>query len=562
MGEKAVRYDPLMRYLEALAASSDRIVLKPFGETHEGRTLLHVFITSAKNQQRLEQIKRDNGRLTDPRKLENVAAGRKLIENHPATALMTYAVHGDELSSTDAAMQLAYQLVAGTDDRTKSLLDQVITIIDPLQNPDGHERHLASIEQRTGAISGTDGQHIQHNAINGRTNHYRFDMNRDWVSLVTIENQARMKVVTEWNPQFLVDSHEMGPLAGYLMDPPRQPLSPLLPDRNLHWREQYGFDQAAAFDEHGWSYYAKDWNVEFAPIYTASWTNLSGGAAILYEQANVNSAAYKLETGHLLTYREAVHHQLVSSLANLNTLKNNRRQILGDYFADHLAAVNGDGKLTGTFLMPPHADRARMARFIDLLARQSVEHSFARESVHLAGATALWGNETDELELPVGTLVVKSGQPFRRVAHALLGFDTRPDNSYLKIEREELENHRSSRFYDVTAWNLPMAFGLESYWVDEISDLKLGSKTPAPVRETVDWRSKPNYGYIIEFSSAAVYDVMVRLFEQDCHLRVATKPFDLQGHSYRPGAIVLRGHENPNNLGEILQKLAHDFDVN
>jgi hypothetical protein len=562
VGEKAVRYDPLMRYLEELTASSDRIIMKPYGQTHEGRTLVNLFITSPENHQRLDQIKAGNGKLADPRKLASAAAGRKLIESHPATALMAYSIHGDELSSTDAAMQLAYQLVAGTDDQTKSLLDQVVTIIDPLQNPDGRERHLASIEQRTGVIPSTDGQHIQYSATNGRTNHYRFDMNRDWVSLVTLENQARMKAVTAWNPQFTVDSHEMGPMEGYLMDPPRQPLSPLLPDRNLHWRQQFGFDQASAFDEHGWSYYAKDWNVDFAPIYTGSWISLSGGVGLLYEQAGVASGAYKQETGHILTYRESVHHHLVSSLANLNTLKNNRREILSDYLQDHLDAVNGDGRLTGTFLMPPHDDQAQMARFIKLLDRHSIEYSFAQESVQIEVATDIWGNQTDEMELPTGTLVVQSAQPFRRLVHTLLGFDTRPDSDYLKIEREELENHQGSRFYDVTAWNLPMTFGLESYWVDEISDLKLDSEDPAPERNTVDWNSKPKYGYIIAFSSAAVYDVMVRLFEQDCHLRVGTKPFEFQGHSYQPGAILLRGHENPDNLGEILQELARDFDVN
>ncbi|MHC4193668.1 MAG: M14 family zinc carboxypeptidase [Planctomycetota bacterium] len=193
VGEKAVRYDPLMRYLEALAASSDRITLKPYGKTHEGRTLVHLFITSPKNHKRLDQIKADNGKLADPRKLPNAAAGTKLIKSHPATAMMAYSIHGDELSSTDAAMQLAYQLVAGTDDQTKSLLDQVITIIDPLQNPDGRERHLASIEQRTGVISSTDGQHIQHNPMGGRTNHYGFDMNRDWVSLSAHESRHRVE---------------------------------------------------------------------------------------------------------------------------------------------------------------------------------------------------------------------------------------------------------------------------------------------------------------------------------------------------------------------------------
>jgi hypothetical protein len=551
-----------MRYLKELAASSDRITLNPFGKTYEDRTLVHLIITSPENHQRLEQIKDGNAKLADPRKFHNPEEGKKLLQSHPATAIMTYSIHGDELSSTDAAMQLAYQLVAGTDEGTKSLLDQVVIIIDPLQNPDGRERHLASIEQRTGAISSTDGQHIQHNSINGRTNHYRFDMNRDLVSLVTIENQARMKAIIEWMPHFMVDSHEMGALEGYLMDPPRQPLNPLFPKKNLCWREQYGFDQAAAFDAHGWSYYAKDWNVDFAPIYNASWVNFSGGAGILYEQAGVSSAAYKQETGHILTYREAVHHQLVSSLANLNTLKNNRREILSDYLMDHIEAINGEGTLTGTFLMPPHPDRARVARFIEILDLQSVEYSFTRESAQIKAATDFFGNKTDHLKLPAGTLVVKSGQPFRRVAHALLRFDIRPDSNYLKIEREELENHRGSRFYDVTAWNLPMAFGLESYWIDEIPDLKLDSKPPQPAKKALDWSTKPKYGYIIEFSNSVIYDVMVRLFEQNCHLRAATKPFVFQGHKYRPGAIVLRGHENPDNLGEILQTIARDFDLN
>jgi len=559
VGEKAVRYDPLMRYLEALAASSDRIVLKPFGETHEGRTLVHAFVTSAQNQQRLEQIKEDNGKLTDPRKLPNTAAGTKLIENLPAIALMTYAIHGDELSSTDAAMQLAYQLVAGTDDETKSLLEQVVVIIDPLQNPDGRERYLAAIEQRTGLISATDGQHIQHNAPSGRTNHYRFDMNRDGAALVTKEAQARMKVTTAWNPHFMVDSHEMGSLDTYLMEPPRQPLNPLYGEKDLYWRELFGFEQGAAFDERGWSYYAKDWNTDFAAIYNGSWAG--GAIAMLYEQAGTNSAAYKQETGHLLTYRETVHHQLVSSLTNLNTLKNNRLEILREYYEEHVAAVNGDDELTGTFLMPPHADRERMKRFITLLDRSAIEHSFAQESVRISGATDIWGNKTGTLDLPVGTLVVKSAQPHRRVMHLLLRFDIRPDNDYLKIEREELENGEESRLYDVSAWNFPMAYGLESYWVDTVTDVKTGPEAPTSARESIDWNRKPKYGYIVDFASAAVYDVMVRLFDQGCHLRAAIKPFDFDGHRYQPGALVLRGHENPENLGEILQELARDFDV-
>jgi hypothetical protein len=343
------------------------------------------------------------------------------------------------------------------------------------------------------------------------------------------------------------------------MEPPRQPLNPLYSDNDLPWRQKFGFEQGAAFDKQGWSYYAKDWNTDFAAVYTGSWTG--GAIAMLYEQAGVNSAAYKLETGHILTYGETVHHQLVSSLANLNTLKNNRREILGDYYAEHLAGVNGDDELTGTFLMPPHADRARMSRFITHLDRNAIEYSFAQESVHISGATDIWGNKTGALELPAGTLVVKSAQPHRRVVHIFLSFDVRPDNDYLKIEREEIEIGEGSRFYDVTAWNFPMAYGLESYWVETVPEVKSGSQAPAGTLESIDWKRKPKYGYIVDFSSAAVYNVMVRLFEQDCHLRAASKPFVYDGQDYRRGTLLLRGHENPENLGEILQELARDFEV-
>jgi hypothetical protein len=202
-----------------------------------------------------------------------------------------------------------------------------------------------------------------------------------------------------------------------------------------------------------------------------------------------------------------------------------------------------------------------MARFITLLDRNAIEYSFAQESVHISGATDIWGNKTGALELPVGTLVVKSAQPHRRVMHLFLRFDIRPDNDFLKIEREELEKGEESRLYDVTAWNFPMAYGLESYWVDTVTDVKVGSEAPMPTPESIDWKRKPKYGYVVDFSSAAVYDVMVRLFDQDCHLRVATEPFDLDGQHYQPGALMLRGHENPDNLSEILQKLARDFDV-
>ncbi len=147
-------------------------------------------------------------------------------------------------------------------------------------------------------------------------------MNRDGAALVTKENQARMKVITAWNPHFTVDSHEMGALDTYLMEPPRQPLNPLYSDKDLPWRQKFGFEQGAAFDKQGWSYYAKDWNTDFAAVYTGSWTG--GAIAMLYEQAGVNSSAYKLVMDRFAIGQDVAGLQLIGSTVDTRLLIEHR----------------------------------------------------------------------------------------------------------------------------------------------------------------------------------------------------------------------------------------------
>ncbi|MEM8681216.1 MAG: M14 family zinc carboxypeptidase, partial [Planctomycetota bacterium] len=560
VGETAVRYDPLLRYLTALDEASPRIVLTEYGESYEGRKLLHLIITSEANHQRLEQIRADNVKLTDPRRLANDAEAERIVAEMPAVAWMAYSIHGDELSPTDAAMQAAYRLAAGTDAATKALLDELVIHIIPLQNPDGRERHLSSIEQRTGAVSSPDGQHIQHNALGGRTNHYRFDLNRDWLMLSQQENRAHAARFHAWNPHLLIDAHEMGPEEGYLMDPPRQPLNPAHPPHNLPWRQTFGFDQAAAFDRHGWSYYAKDWNVEFAPIYTSSWTNLAGGVGLLYEQAGVSAAAYRQATGQDLTYREAVHHQLVSTFANLETLRRQREKLLQTYLDDHREAVSSDVDFYQSFVMPPPADAARFRRFIEALKRQEVEFAFAEDAFRGEGLTSIYRERVASRDFPAGSLIVRPNQPQRRVMRALLEFENRADESFLLEEREELENHGGSRFYDVTAWNFPMTFGLESYWCDRISEVPTrDARTSSPA--TVDWDSRPQYGYLLDARSADIYAALWRLSQQGLQVRVATKPFQLSGRGHDAGTILLRNHEQRVAVGPVLQTCLEGLDV-
>ncbi|MHC4147627.1 MAG: M14 family zinc carboxypeptidase [Planctomycetota bacterium] len=261
VADKAVRYAALERYLQALAEASELVTLTSYGQSHEGRALYYLTITSQANHRRLEQIKADNGKLSDPRKLDGAGQADKLVDNLPAVAWLNYSIHGDELSSTEAALYVAYHLAAAKDPANRKLLDEVVVHLNPLVNPDGRERYLSHLEQLTGVVSSPDIQSMQHQALwsRGRGNHYLFDLNRDWLVHLQPEVRALAESVLSWNPHLLVDSHEQNALDTYLFDPPRDPINLNLSPKVMDWRKRFSQDQADAFNRYGWSYYTRDW---------------------------------------------------------------------------------------------------------------------------------------------------------------------------------------------------------------------------------------------------------------------------------------------------------------
>jgi hypothetical protein len=350
----------------------------------------------------------------------------------------------------------------------------------------------------------------------------------------------------------------MGGLDTYLFDPPREPFNVHLSESNMQWRRRFSADHARAFNRHGWSYYTKEWHEEWYPGYTNAWASLLGAVGLLYEQAGVNAASIKQATGQELTYREAVEHHIVSSLANLHTMRANRRQILADFAADRRWAVSNDGPFTETLLLPPPADRAKFNRFVDLLRRQGIETGVAGAEFQADGVVDVWGAFSETRTFPEGTLLVRSAQPHRRLLHAILEFDPHMSEESLREERKELENYRGTRIYDTTAWNLPMAYGLDAVWADTVPEVPLRS-AQMHAGTAVEPGTEPQYGYLIDGSDGDVFVALVRLFERDCRPRVAQKPFTIGGREYHPGAVLLRRHENPVALSRIVQEVTTDL---
>lgn len=549
MGDGGVHHADVHAYFEALAEASPYVTLTEYGRSHEDRPLIYLTATSSGNHARLDDIRRLNERVADPR------LGEVNIDEVPGVAWMAYCIHGDEPSGTDAAVLLAYMLAAGRDEATKRMRDDLVIHIDPTQNPDGRERWLAQLATFQGAVPNPDHQAIGSGLwSSGRSNHYRFDLNRDWLPLAHPETRARVAVINRWNPHLLVDAHEMGSLDTYLFDPPREPLHPAMAESVMDWRTRFSADQARMFDRYGWSYYTQEWYEEWYPGYTNAWANLRGTIGLLYEQSGTETTAVTLPSGEVMTYREAVAHQLASSLANLETLQANRKAIVGAYRADREWAVTGDDEqLRGTFLLPAGQDRVRSSRLHSILVANGVECGFAETAFTVDEVTDSWGETHTDVRFDPGTLIVHSKQPLRRLLHALLDFDPRMTDAFLRKERRSIQQREGSLLYDVTSWNLPMAFGLDAAWSD--ASITVESR-PEPPMETPADLPRAGYGYVLDGHDGHLPAALVRLFDAGCKVRVATKSFILRSFEYERGSLLLRAHENGEDLHEVIADVA------
>ena len=560
IGRRPARFDEVRRYLEALDAASTRVTLETHGRTHEGRDLLHAVIgrEDRMSPEALAAIRERMARFADPRQGSGDAPAADL----PLVAWLGYSIHGDEMSGCDAALQLAYQLAAGTDALTRSIRDSVLVFLDPNQNPDGRERYLAQMQSAGGREPNPDDQSLQHRGFWpwGRANHYLFDLNRDWFTLIHPESQGRVAALVAWHPQLVVDAHEMGWDDTYLFSPPREPFNPNLPAAAYRWWNTFAADQAAAFDRRGWSHYTREWNEEFFPGYGSSWGMYQGAIGILYEQAGTDGSVVRQPDGTYLTYREAVLHQFQSSLANLGTATSHRALVLRDYRASrrHAIAAGQRGGVRA-FVYTPGSDPDRARRLTRTLQRQGIEVQQALEPLTVAGAHDFWGGEWKSKRVPAGSIVVPLDQPAGALVRNLMDFHVAMPDSFLREERDWLERDKGSRLYDVTTWSMPLAYNVETYWTAQTPRGRLGPVAADSLAQQPGRR--PTYGYLIDGKSDAAMHAVAQLLENSYAVRVGLEEFQLGGHHYPRGTVLLRLNSNPESLHEFIWKAGNAAQV-
>ncbi len=546
VGQRTASSAQIDAYARRLAEASERVELVEYGQTFEGRPLLYLVVTSPANLENRAEIQAGMARLADPRGLGSAERDR-LTNELPAVAWLAYSIHGNESSGSDAALAVMYHLAADRSETTARLLDELVVIIDPNMNPDGRERFMNALDQHRGRHPNVDDQSLLHAGYwpYGRGNHYLFDLNRDWIYARHPETRGRIPHVIDWRPMLFVDAHEMGAQDTYLFSPAREPHNPHLPPYRRSMGEVFADDQAAAFDRYGYPYYSGEWHEDWYPGYTDAWASLRGAQGILYEQARLAEDGVQRPT-QLISYLQSVHHQVLSSFANLETLRRERASMLEQFAADRAAVVSARGPYADrSFVMLPTANEGRMQDLLDLLAIQQFEvHRLARD-VRVARATDQLGRELSNRTLPAGSLVLRNRQPEARLLAAMFEFDPRISASALTAERERILREGRSTIYDTTGWNISMMFGLEALTVPEYLDSHLEPVEGAPTRASVAEPDRDSaVALVVSGADDRANALAGRLLQRGLAVRAARSASGLDGVDLPVGSIAITVDDN------------------
>jgi Zinc carboxypeptidase len=557
-GERITRCGDVARYLAALAERGDRVRRELYGESWEGRELQIAIISAPRHLAALEAIRERIARLAGTRRLAPGPELEAIVRETPPIVWVAANVHGGEHSTAEAALLLAYQLVAGEDETTRAIRERTVVVIDPLQNPDGRERSVNYFYSAFGLRPNPDPNAAEHTTPwpSARPNHYLFDLNRDWIYLTQKETRAKVELYLRWRPQVYADLHEMGRDSSFFFPPPAPPLNVHHPEITRKWWEIYGRAIGSAFDALGFDYYVGESFDSFFPGYGEAWPSLHGAVGMTFEQASVHGLSVRRKDETTLLFREAIQHHFIACMAVCRTAAERAEECLRDFYEFHRTAVEeGRAGPVREYLIPPGDRAADVASLADTLTRQGIEVAIAEEPFTHPGAHPLRESEPCERPFPAGTAVVRLDQPAGRLARTLFEPEATLEEAFLREELERKEKRLPDRFYDVTAWSVADSTGLEVYAGAAFSEVRARAwadaarPSAAPLPETA-------VAYLLPYTATAAAYALAELLEAGIRVHVAGRPFRSGGRSFGRGTLVLRRRGNPEDLPARLDRLA------
>ena len=548
-GERITWHRDVIRYFEALAAAApDRVSLSEYARTWENRELIYAVISSPRNMANLDAVKAGMGRLADPANTdEDEAEG--IAATQPAVTWLSYGVHGNEISSTDAAMLTAYHLLASRgDERVADIMADTVVVIDPMQNPDGRDRFIHHFEQAEGLVPDSDRLAAEHDEPwpGGRTNHYLFDMNRDWFIQTQPETRGRTRAMLEFYPVAYVDAHEMGSDSTYFFAPEAIPYNPHLADDQRNSLQLFGRNNARYFDLFGIDYFTREIFDAFYPGYGASWPSYFGSIAMTYEQASSRGLVIRQYDGNDLTYRYTVRNHFVTSLATAETVQVNREKFLIDFYNYRVSAIEeGEDEAIRAYIIPAQNDQAAANKLAGLLRRQDVQVDRALGSFNACGES-----------YEAGSYVIRTAQPAKRFIRTLLDVDVPLEEDFLAEQERRRAENLPDEIYDVTAWSLPLMFNIDAHTCNRVPNGDFEPAGTELVQPGTVSGGAASVAYIVPWGEATAVRFLSHALRRGLSVKSNDKAFTNAGNEYAAGTLILDVADNPDNLYETVSELA------
>lgn len=548
-GEKITWHRDAIKYFEALAdAAPNRVVIHEYARSWQNRELFYVAISAAENIAKLDAVKQGMQDLADPRTTDEDAAA-EIIKAQPAITWLSYGVHGNEISSTDASMLTAYHLLASTSDgRVADIMQNSVVIIDPMQNPDGRDRFIHQFMTAEGLTPDSDRNSAEHDEPwpGGRTNHYLFDMNRDWFIQTQPETQGRTKAMLEWYPVAYVDAHEMGSDGTYFFAPEAVPFNPHLAADQTASLQLFGRNNARWFDEFGIDYFTREVYDAFYPGYGASWPSYFGSVAMTYEQASTRGLVFRQYDGNEVHYRETVRNHFVTSLATAETVSANREKLLTDFYNYRVTAIEeGEAESIRAYILPTQADQAAVNKLAGLLSRQDVEVNRALSDFSACGES-----------YEAGSYVIRTDQPSKRFIRTLMDLNVPMAEDFLAEQESRRADNLPDQIYDVTGWSLPLMFNIESATCNRVPRGEFELAGTDLVQPGSVSGGEASVAYIVPWGEATAVRFLSHALRSGLNVKSNDKAFINLGNEYPAGTLILDVADNPENLFAMVSEIA------
>lgn len=547
LGERFTPHHRILDYFHELDRRSDLVTVRQIGETYEHRPLVLATITSAKNHAALDTIRRNAIALANGD--GDVDA---IVRDMPAVVWLAFGVHGNESSSAEAAMAVASTLLR--DAEATRLLDNLVVIIDPLENPDGRERYASWFHRTSGMKRNPNPDAFEHLEPwpGGRFNHYLIDMNRDWAWMSQKETQARVAAYREWYPQVFVDFHEMGYQSSYFFPPDAKPINANLPAEVEEWLEVFGRANASEFSKRGWQFFVGERFDLFYPGYGDSWPSLHGAIGMTYEVAGGGrgGAVVVREDGSTLSLADRIQRHYTTGMATLRTAAQHREQLLR---YTHRAARTQIDAGKNTFLLVPGTPN--FDALVSLLQKQGVRVDMLSSSATLR-ATRLDRDAAEAKTFPAGTAVVTTRQARGALANTLLEKTPVLNKEFVAEQRAKAEADEPDDFYDLTTWSLPLAMNVEGW----VTTAPVSGVTAFRAAEAPAFRAAA-YGYLVDGVDPNVYRLAGRLLEEGVRFNVVDSDINLGERTFTRGALVILKGNNAKELDSTLHSLARETGV-